>query len=152
MILLPGSRPNAGPALKMLRIVICGWFYFSISLLTFVAPMRSTGIRYSALILGILVALSIAFSSASQSQAKKVKAKSEQTSKEDDSSSTEVPPVLSVTSLPSPTVIHFNHAVVCIFEIIFIEVQSSNFAYIESVCDNKFFATLLQVIISPNAP
>jgi hypothetical protein len=59
---------------------------------------------------------------------------------------------VSITSLPSPTVVHFTQQAVCLFEIIFIERPSAPTHDVVAPPLTKFFSTLLSVIISPNAP
>ena len=113
--------------------------------------MRSKSIRYSALILGILVAVSITLSHSFHASLTAEKVKTEKTA-EKDSDNEQTTLTISVTSLPSPTVTHFSHAAFCLFEIVFGEEKSVQTEIFHSFPLNKFFNTLLSVIISPNAP
>jgi len=113
--------------------------------------MRSKATRYSALILGILVAVSITLSHSFHASLIPEKSKTEKTA-EKSSDSEQTGLTISVTSLPSPTVTHFSHAAFCLFEIVFVEEKSAQTEIFHSFPLNKFFSTLLSVIISPNAP
>src|SRR5262245_21709958 len=93
-------------------------FLFRVHWLLLLPFMRSKGLRYSALLLGMLVSVSIILSQMTHQSFVKEKAKTEQAKKEN-SDSKETTPVISVTSLPSPTVIHFSHEAFFLFEIIF---------------------------------
>ena len=100
--------------------------------------------------LGMLVAMSIVFSHYSQLSQKKEKPKTEQAADQNNDASEKVIP--SPTSLPSYTVISFSHEVFCLFEIVFAGEQTSCQEPLFVLPVNKFFSTLLSVIISPNAP
>jgi hypothetical protein len=113
--------------------------------------MRSKSIRYSALILGILVAVSIILSHSFHASVTTEKTKTEKTA-EKENETEQATLTISATSLPSPTVTHFSHAAFCLFEIVFVEDASATTEIFHSVPLNKFFSTLLSVIISPNAP
>lgn len=126
-------------------------FFLSLALVTFVPLMRNTTTRYAALVLGILVAVSIVFSQYAQLSLEKEKVKTEQaTNQNNDAETAEAIP--SLTSLPSHTVINFSHEVFCLFEIVFAGEQTSRQDPVVVYPVNKFFSTLLSVIISPNAP
>lgn len=113
--------------------------------------MRNRTIRYTSLFLGILVAVSIVFSHVSQISVKKEKPKAEFAA-QDKNDSGEEPATVSLTSLPSHTVINFSHEVFCLFEIVFANEQDPDTNPLVILPLTKFFSTLLSVIISPNAP
>jgi hypothetical protein len=113
--------------------------------------MRNKTTRYAALMLGILVAVSIVFSQYAQLSLEKEKPKTEQAADQSNEAGTEKV-IPSLTSLPSHTVINFSHEVFCLFEIVFADEQTSRHDSIIVFPVNRFFSTLLSVIISPNAP
>jgi hypothetical protein len=113
--------------------------------------MRNRKTRYAALMLGMLVAVSIVFSQYAQLSQQKEKHKTEQSADQSNDAGTEKV-IPSLTSLPSHTVINFSHEVFCLFEIVFGGEQTSRQDPLVLFPVNKFFSTLLSVIISPNAP
>jgi hypothetical protein len=114
--------------------------------------MRSYTVKYCTLIAGLLVAACVILS---QSVSVKVSPTDEVTQSgnaEAGATEQEAVSYISVTSLPAPTVIHFTHQAVCLFEIFFTDETSDQECEPVAYPLTKFFSTLLSVIISPNAP
>lgn len=120
----------------------------------FCFPMNKSVLRYIQLIAGLLVAAAILLSqSFTITQLEKDSPKTEKTS---DGKATENSPenrvTVSVTSLPSSFAVNFSLEVFCLFEVIFSEENAIDVFDQVQIPFNKFFSTLLSVIISPNAP
>jgi hypothetical protein len=118
--------------------------------------MRKTVAKYLSLVVGLLAALTIIFSQAISIEATSVEKTvkvavgdvGEDTSNEDSPSFYSI----SATSFPAPAQFSLSQHAACIFEIIFsIEETEEDRPQFELPL-NRFFSTILSVIISPNAP
>src|SRR5688572_31156490 len=116
--------------------------------------MRNKAFKYGSLLIGLLAAVVIIFSQ-SFIQDFQSKQKSAVESKTADSKSSEAHlliPSISTTSFPASAQINFFQDAFCLFEVIFSndvaypEIESPDFSL------SKFYSTILEVIISPNAP
>lgn len=112
--------------------------------------MQNARLKYITLVAGIITALAIVFSQTFyfQTQPTKEKAATEKTSS--GSAETQLAVAPSV-SLPITSSIEINNEFTFISEITFEEWKEEAVAITFPVL-HKFFSTLLQVIISPNAP
>jgi hypothetical protein len=116
--------------------------------------MRNTAFKYGSLFIGLLAAAIIIFSQSFSPQLRSnEKNPVESKTGETNSDATDVLiPSISATSFPASAQINFFQDAFCLFEVIF----SNDISYpeIESpdLSLSKFYNTILEVIISPNAP
>jgi Flp pilus assembly protein CpaB len=111
--------------------------------------MQNTRLKYLTLAAGIVTVLAIVFSQTFyfETQASAEKATAEKTAPATENQIVVAPSV----SLPIPSSIQINHEFTFITEFSFDEWKEEVVA-VASPLLHKFFSTLLQVIISPNAP
>lgn len=115
--------------------------------------MRKNSSHTVSIIVGSLLALSIAFSQfltpAFISYPDKAKTEqTEQKSTEESSAFISLPSF----SLPAPVHVESNLGAYCLFEILFEEDVDEHHVEREVSYSDRFFRTMFQVIISPNAP
>lgn len=115
--------------------------------------MRKERLHLATLVFGSVIALAIAFSQflSPVYAANAEKAKTEQT---DNTSGKEATAYISLPSfsLPAPIHLQVNLDFHCLFEILFEEDKDENQEEDGLVHTDRFFETMFQVIISPNAP
>jgi hypothetical protein len=116
--------------------------------------MRTRTVKYLSLTIGLLAALSIVFShSFSAPSFKKAVSTQQETQSNDDEKNQDVNFTISATSFPSSTIhLEDTQPAVCLFEIIFSDETSSSFSDVPSLLITNFLDTILEVVISPNAP
>jgi hypothetical protein len=118
--------------------------------------MRNTAFKYGSLMIGLLAALIIICSQSFAVKTSESAAKTE-TSAAKSSPEKNVPadfavPTISATSFPAPAQINFFHEASCLFEVIFSTDINTSYSLDLDIPLSKFYSTILQVIISPNAP
>jgi hypothetical protein len=106
------------------------------------------------LLAALVIILSQSFSFEMGATRSKAKVTAETSSKKPDTSSEHriLNVSISATSFPTSAQINFFQEATCLFEILFIESSLMDNSEPVSIPLNKFFSTILQVIISPNAP
>lgn len=120
--------------------------------------MRRKTYRYGSLIIGLLAALCIIVSHASQadpdvkSNHASLVQSSGDSSESDDNEESNASITISATSFPVASGVGFMQQAICIFEIIFPQEESVTRTDQISLPLTKFFTTILSVFISPNAP
>jgi hypothetical protein len=112
--------------------------------------MRKNSFHTVSIVIGSLLALSIAFSQFLTPAfiSYPEKAKTEQKSTEESSAFISLPSF----SLPAPVHVESNLNPYCLFEILFEENIDEHHVEREVSYSDRFFRTMFQVIISPNAP
>jgi hypothetical protein len=115
--------------------------------------MKKERVHTASIILGSILALAIAFSQylspVAVASAEKVKTEhSDKTAGEEDSSFISLP----TFSIPAPVNVQANLDAYCLFEIFFEEDIDEEHAEDDDSYAYRFFQTMFQVIISPNAP
>ncbi|HYF69925.1 MAG TPA: hypothetical protein VD884_17405 [Ohtaekwangia sp.] len=120
--------------------------------------MRRKTYRYGSLIIGLLAALCIIVSHASQAD-QNVKSNPASlveplgdNGEPDDNEESKASISISATSFPVASGVGFMQQAICIFEIIFPHEESVTRTDQISLPLTKFFTTILSVFISPNAP
>lgn len=114
--------------------------------------MRKEKVHTVSLILGSILALTIAFSQylTLESKISAEKAKTEQTGQSTDEEESFIS--LPTFSLPVPVTVQANLDAYCLFEIFFEADVDENYTEEEVSYTGRFFQTMFRVIISPNAP
>jgi hypothetical protein len=114
--------------------------------------MRTRIAKNLSLTIGLLAALAIVFSHSFSIPTFK-KPETHQQADSDDQKDAEVKLSISAASFPSSTItIQDTQPAICLFEIIFCDVTSRSFVEVPALPVTKFLNTVLEVIISPNAP
>ena len=121
--------------------------------------MKKTGYKYLSLMIGVMAAIVIMVSQCFSlknvvSEKFSKSAKTEIQSSKDDHSDNDAENVLTIaaTSFPASAQVNFIQEASCLFEICFSEELELEVDITANLEPNKFFSTILQVIISPNAP
>jgi hypothetical protein len=123
--------------------------------------MKNTGFKYVSLVIGLMAAvviiLSQCFSLKPVSSVDKNSSAfmTSSVSDQQDQSKGDTEPTsitISATSFPASAQVNFIQEAACLFEICFTEHADLQVNPVENVSLSKFFSTILQVIISPNAP
>jgi hypothetical protein len=118
--------------------------------------MRTSAFKYSSLFIGLLAAAIIIFSQCFSLDSLTAESKSEVAagtkSFTDESTSDLLVPTISATSFPASAQINFFQEASCLFEVIFTNDVQDSYTTSVDVPLNRFYSTILQVFISPNAP
>jgi hypothetical protein len=118
--------------------------------------MKSTAFKYGSLVIGIIAAVVIILSQ-SLSFKYSPKATEQKTPTEQSEDRSETAPgfgeqTISATSFPASAQINFIQQASCLFEVIFNNTISFPVDQTVDLPLNKFFSSVLGVLISPNAP
>lgn len=118
--------------------------------------MRNTAFKYGSLFIGLIAAAIIILSQsfAFENTTNNHKHGVEQSPAQDDGRSTAdiADLTISATSFPAPAQINFFQDAFCLFEVLFSSEDAASEAEPVVIPLSKFFNTILEVIISPNAP
>jgi hypothetical protein len=116
--------------------------------------MRSTAFKYGSLIIGIIAAVVIILSQSLSFEyspnGTKQTAPSEENAPQSDAGVSEL--TISATSFPASAQINFIQQATCLFEVVFSDVTTFPVHEAVELPLNKFFSSILGVLISPNAP
>lgn len=114
--------------------------------------MKKEKLHTSSVILGAILALTIAFSQylTPEHISSPEKAKTEQAANTGDEKGSFIS--LPTFSIPAPVHVQVNLDAYCLFEIFFEEDVDENYVEEDISYSDRFFQTMFRVIISPNAP